>query len=274
MPLPEEFNRWEHLQGVIKQLHNRQLREYFRDIGDTTESLLPPRASLKLACEIHDHDTAPMALLRLFLYFFILRQGQDFFPYYGMPIYDVQAIRKFRPQIQLFFSEDRIDVEPGYQPITGEISFRLMDKSSENLTETELTRLATKIKTEFGSAKGFIWRKGRKLAAYTEPERGYGLKLFVRNETDARELISKILDIQGHTPNWENFNFSENQAEGTAFPIVPPRKQILGEQRRLPRRRPTAEVRYRYAIAHVWGVGVPIPLHDLSLRFKRPLVAA
>lgn len=274
MPLPDQFNPWEHLQGVLRQLHNREIKQYFRDVDDISDSLLPPRASLKLACEIRDTDTAPMVLLRLFLYYFLLREAQALFPYYGMPIYDVQAQRKFRPQIHLFFKEDRQDVEPGYQPIRGEISFRLMSESSESITELELKNLATKIKTEFGTSSGYIWRRGRKMATYTDPERGYGLKLFVRNETDARELISKILDIQNHTPEWERFNLSENQAEGQAFPIVPPQKRILGEQRRLPRRRPVAEVRYKYATAHVWGVGVPIALHDLTYRFKSPLVNA
>lgn len=66
---------------------------------------------------------------------------------YGIPLDDLQASRKFKRQVTLYFKEDENDVEDGYRPTWGEISFKLMSDSSTTITKTELITLSNKIKT-------------------------------------------------------------------------------------------------------------------------------
>ena len=71
--------------------------------------------------------------------------------------------------------------------------------------------------TLFRSASGgYVWRKGKVRASYSDWDKGYQFQLLCRNESDARTLIGKVLDIQGHTPDWENLNISENSEPASA----------------------------------------------------------
>lgn len=74
--------------------------------------------------------------------------------------------RRYNPQIRLFFKEDtdynQNTNEPGYQGrrrLVGQLTFRLMDETSESIGKGELTQIATKIKNIFGANNGYIWEK-------------------------------------------------------------------------------------------------------------------
>lgn len=264
--LPQDFSEWEHLQSVLLKVHNRIVREEFSDVTDDDDITTVSRASLRHACLLKDNDTAIMAMIRMNLYYFSLRKAQDLQGhFYGLPLQDVQASRKYRPQIKLFFLEHLTgaDEEEDYPPVTGEITFRLMNQTSETLTKTELTAYANKIKTVFGTP-ALKWNKGKDLASYTDKEKGYQLQLLVKNKTDAKSLIENILDIQSHTPDWKYLNYKENDEPTEAFPTIPEKKTILGKQRKLARTRPVAAVVFRHATCHIYGLPNPICLFDLS----------
>ena len=265
---------WEHLQTVVMQVHNRHVREEFDDLADD-DDISTPRSSLRTACKMLDSDTAEMTLVRYFLFYFDIRKAKDLQgDYYGIPITSFQEIRKFKPQIRLYFQEDFNDVEPGYAPVTGEITFRLMDSSIETLTESQAERLANKVKTAFGSGNRFVWKKGKIMCSYTDRERGYQLQLLCRSKAEGRRLIEQVLDIQNDTPDWKFLNVSENEEPTASFPTIPPHKTIIGKSRRLPRARPMADVRFQHAVLHLWGLPNPIVLVDYSRTYHHPLVSA
>lgn len=263
MSLPEGFSEWEHLQSTLMRVHNRIVRDEFSDITDEDIDLNVPRSSLRWACLLKDGDTATMTHLRMNLFYFSLRGARDLqAPIYGIPLADLQAARKFKPRIELFFKQDLSDVEPDDRPVEGRISFRLMNEESGTITRAELTTIANKIKTEFGAANGYLWKKGRKLYSYTEKEKGYQLQLLSRSETEAKELIGKILDIQNHTPDWKFLGLNENGDENESFPYTPGNQTILGKTYRRPRRRPMVDVRFQAAYCDLWGLTRPITLYD------------
>ena len=275
MALPGNFSEWEHLQSVLIQAYNRAIRDEFNDVGDETwdPDITTPRGSLRVACTLKDDDSALMTTLRLMLFYLVLGQGGALqTPVYGIPIPSFQEARKFKPQIQLYFQESPHDVEDGYAPVTGEISFRLMHESTETITTAEATSLANKIRAEFATGTGYIWKKGKVLVSYTDRARGYQLQLLCRNKTEGRELIQKVLQIQGHAPDWENMNVSENEEPAAKFPTIPQTKTIMGKSRKLPRARPIADCRFQYATLHVWGLPNPITLVDRTGSRRRPLV--
>lgn len=179
---------------------------------------------------------------------------------YGIPSAEVQEQKKFKPHVTLYFEQDIKEVAAGYGPVTGEISFRLMKEESETLTETKLKILAQKIKSKFGGSTPFVWNKGKEYWTYTDAKLGYKLQLLCPSQTEAMRVVEQVLDIQSHSPEWEKLKQNANAKPSTAYPSTPKKVVILGKSRRLPRRRPVAKVRFRYAHILVWGITQPIEL--------------
>ncbi|WP_228038362.1 hypothetical protein [Nodosilinea sp. LEGE 06152] len=154
------------------------------------------------------------------------------------------------------------DVDVEFAPVTGEVSFRLMQYDSDTITPAIAQVLATRVRSNFAVGGGYQWRKGRGMLSYTDKRKGYQLQILCRNEGSGRELVDRVLDVGQDTPDWEKASYSENLEEGAAYPVIPPTERIYGEIRRLPRRRPIATVRFQYALLHIWGLQNPIPLVD------------
>jgi len=251
------------------------VREYFQDLGgeDWEADISTPRASLRMGCTHQDADSLLITSLRLQLFDMVKHLHTDA-PYYGIPVGSVNQSRRYRPQIKLFFQEDFSDIEPGFPPVTGEIGVRLMDQESDTITEAIAQIYATRIRQSFAVANGRIWRKGKVMASYTERDKGYQLQLLSRSESEAREIIENVLDIQNHSPNWERLNISENAVPAVAYPTVPSNERIYGKQRRAPRRRPIGDVRFRAAYLHVWGLPNPVVLVDMTGRHRTALERA
>ena len=271
MPLPENYSPWELLQSVVTRIQNRRVRDSFNDLGgdDWEPDISSSRGALRQACTIADVDTAPMVLIRLLLFYFLVENAERFkTPVYGIPITAFQASRKFKPQVVLFFQEDHQDVEPGYSPVTGEISFRIMNEESSTITQTKLKTIAQKIKTLFMTGSGFIWKKGKVMCSYTDKEKGYQMVLYCRNKTEGRRVIEQVLDIQGHTPKWSKMNVRENEEPATAYPTIPANINVMGQTQKEPRSLPIADVRFQYAISHIWGRRNPVYLADNAGIFR------
>ena len=265
MPIPPEFSEVEHLQGVIRKWMNREIRQFFSDLGgdEWDPDLTTPRGALRWACEHKDADSLGMTQLRWQL-FERIRLQRFQVPYYGIPVTSFQEQRKFRPQIQLYFQEDLEDTTEDYAPVTGSISFRLMDHTEATLNPTVAQTLANRIESRFSDGGGYVWRKGKVMCSYTDWGKGYQLQLLCRTENDARMLIDRVLHIQSDSPDWSKLNITENQEPASAYPTVPERDMIYGKSRRRPRKRPIADVRFQYAVLNIHGLVNPVPLVDRS----------
>ena len=77
----------------------------------------------------------------------------------------------------MFFIEDVGDVEPGYTPVRGEISVRIMDETAESITESKARLLANRVKSNFAIGEGFTWQKGKVMCTYSDWEKGSPLKV-------------------------------------------------------------------------------------------------
>jgi hypothetical protein len=275
MTLPDKFNPIKHLKTTLKQVHNREVREAFSELGgdDWLPDINTPRASLRTACLIDDKDTTSIILMRIHLLFLHLRRAKDYqAPIIGIPKGKLDQSRVYRPQIHLFFREDSGDVEEGYTPVEGEISFRLMNEDSNSITKAELTTLANKIKLEFGAGNGYLWKKGKDYFSYTDKEKGYQLQILAFSDTEAEQLIKKVLDIQGHTFSASKMGCSTNKSPTEAYPTIPSLHTILGDSQRKPRRRPVATVRFQYALCNLWGAERVVPLYDRTFAYLNALV--
>ena len=268
MPIADE---WEHLQNVVRQVHNRIVRDEFNDI-EPDDDITTARGSLKAACLLKDDDSALMTIIRYWLFYVDLKKAQDLAPaLYSVPITTFQENIEFAPQVKLIFLEDAQDVEPGYAAVEGEISFRLRGETSESMTPTKAESLAHRIRGSLATGSGFVWRKGRIKVCYRDRNRGYDFRLLVTSETEGRRVVEQILDIQNHSPDWEYLSIAESRSD---FPITPPSRRIYGSQRRLPRKRPRADVRFRVAELHLWGLPNPVILVDATGHYRNALVRA
>ena len=262
-------NSWSHFISVITQIQNRIIREDFKDVGDENwqPNITTDRGSLRVACTIRATDSAPIVLLRLILYYVVLRKAQDLqIPVYGMPSHGIQAQRRFKPYVHLYFSQDSLDVQKGQDPITGSIGWRLMDETSETITRNRVEQIANRIKAEFGAGKGFVWRKGKRMVSYTDWDKGLQLQILARDDNEGERVIRKVLDTAGATFDTKRMNFKKNKVEDERYPNEPERENILGETVELPRERPVVDVRFRYATITLHGKKKPIHLYDKTLQ--------
>lgn len=270
MALPDDFSPWEHLQDVWRRVHNRRVREFFSDLPENDLDINSPRGALKVACMMDDNDTGDMEVIRTLLFWLVLGQASALHPpLYTMPTDRYQQEIKFAPQITLYFREDLEDVEEGYSPIDAEVSFRVMNETSETFTPTNAMALARRVQSEFATGTAHRWQKGRVKLNYRDGTKGYLLSINAYSEAEGKDLIRKVLSIQAHTLDESKLTISQL---GEAPAIVPPLDHIYGESRRLPRRRPVGWVRFKYAECHVWGIKQPITLVDLTLSRRQPLL--
>jgi len=271
--LPDHFSPSEHLQDLLKRYFNREVREWFSDLGgdEWEPDIGTTRGSLRVGCTHLDNDNLDMTILRIELFNFIRRQKFEM-PFLGIPLGQFQETRRYRPQIMLYFQEDVGDIEPGYSPVTGEVSFRLMDHNSSTINEAVANTFANRVKSNFLNGGGYVWRKGKTMVSYTDKAKGYQLQLYSRSEAYGRELIERVLDVQNDTPDWSKCNVSENQSPTAAYPTIPELDYVYGKSRRMPRKRPMADCRFQFALLHVWGLPNPIVLADRSGLYAQALV--
>lgn len=274
MALPDGFNAFEHLQDTIRKTLAREVREAFDDLGENWDpNVATPRSSLRVACTPQDNDTAEMLTMRMLFFYMTMRQAQDLQPpVYGMPVGTYHETRKFRPHVTLYFKEDEEDVDPDYQPIRSQISFRLMNESETTISKSELTTLANKIKTEFGGRTPYKWHKGKVMCHYCDPPKGYGFRVFAYSIAEGKEVINKVLDLQSHSYEADKLTINESDSPAGAYPTIPPSKSILGKSTRLPRKRPVGYVRFQRATCQIWGLTKPVMLLDTTGRVLDALV--
>lgn len=276
MPLPAGFNKWNHFISVLTQIQNRIVREEFNDVSDDVswiQDITTPRASLRTACTINANDNQPLVLLKLFLFYIILRKAQDMqIPYYGMPVGTIGAQRRYRPQVCLYFSQDVVELGSGESPITGEISFRLMNETSDTLSRSELINIGNRIKSGFGAGQGFVWRKGREMVTYSDWDNGLQLQILCINRTEGERVVREVLQAASKTYDPEKLNHIVNSAATSKYPATKRQKTILGKVRQLPIERPVVNVRFRYATVAVHGLQRPIHLYDRGITLVDCLV--
>lgn len=193
---------------------------------------------------------------------------------------EMVAGRAYHPLIKLHFKQDtdfvagtKSESYKGRNRRRGEISFRLMNETTESISKGELTNIANKIKEVFGSNGGYVWSKGKELYCYADWNMGYQLQILARTKNQAADLVTKVLSLQGHSPQWKYFTRTENSVELEAYPETEQKKIILGEEVILPKLRPLSEVRFQYSVVTVHKLIPPITLYDRRGKKPKPLVS-
>lgn len=248
MPLPEGFNETEHLLDLFRREHNKAVNQRFKN--QTDNDVTTPKASLKHASIIKDSDSAITTIIRFLLFEFLVGHGQSIqAPVYGVPAQEYQRNTKFKPQVKLSFKEKFSTELTERYPATGEITFRLMDESSESISRAKAEKLAKDIKREFTSPT-FIWEKGWYKYTYKDIQLGYDFRLLVKSKTEGERIVRKVLEIQGHTFNNDNQQFIEHDK---TYSLNPGTHKVYGRTVKKSIERPRVDVRFRYAQLLIHG---------------------
>ena len=176
---------------------------------------------------------------------------------YGVPTTILQGHYKFRPHIELFFyphgkkfkSSDR-----------SQVSFRLMHETTETISKAKLNQLGLRIKELFGGAEPFQWHKGKNEYTYYDQDRGYDFRVLAVSNVEAKKVITRIMEIQEHSPNWKLLFHKVPDEPGLAFPDTAQTVEILGAQVKEPVYRPNLVVSFHHAVAHIHGLKEAIHL--------------
>jgi hypothetical protein len=276
MPLPDNFSPAEHLQDVVMLVQNKIVRAEFNDVGDDAwvHDITTSRGSLRVACTHLDADSVDMTLIRLWLFYGVLRKAKDFHPaIFGIPSIDFQEKMIYFPQVQLYFEEKYSEADAGYDILRTQVSIRLVGETSQTFTVAEATTIANKIKTLFNPGNvPFNFKRGKYLASYIDQVKGHHFQIYAFDEANAKKIIEQVLDIRGQTPDWKLLNLKTNAEPTQSYPTIPQTKQILGKARKQPRKRPVGVVRFAYAVAHLYGMPEPLVLYDPDKRYTTSLV--
>jgi hypothetical protein len=268
MPLPSNFSSVEHLLDTLRIYHNKLVREEFSDIA-ADDALDIPRGSLKKACLLTDDDTVDLTILRFWLFFVHTRKASEFHPpIFAIPSDLYQESVVYKPQVVLNFWQDLDAVPTKRDPIRTRISFRLHNETPESVTHANAQTLANKIRTEFMTAGGYRFSRGKKKFVYQDKARGYDFRLLTLNESEAREIIGKVHDLRSHAPNWDNLS---EVTTNRSFPENPGTHTLYGKTVNKIRYRPAAMVRFRSAELHIHGIANPIVLADMTGHYKSAL---
>jgi hypothetical protein len=241
----QDSSPFERRQNTFRQLHNREVREVFADVFDPSDvpdgtpydptkvtPLSSPRRVMRQDVLIEDGDSfSEMWLKRELLKF----MKDDDMPVL-LPNYDeVSITAKDKPHVHLLFMEKKSTATINRRRrVEALITFRIPDKTATTITRADLNELTREINLAFPSS--YRLEKGRIKYSYRDKENGYSLVLSLRNETEAREVVTKVLAIRDKTPDWENLYTSTREKNFDTTETI----FVLGELERLPKQRPLA----------------------------------
>lgn len=175
------------------------------------------------------------------------------------------------PKIKLIFLENsfkfasRIARNPKSTRGRAQISFRLMDKTNDSITTTEVVSLANKIKAKFLNPI-FKFTKGKEFYKYNDLKLGEPLLCWTLNQVEAQKLFGQVLDLINDSPDIEKIIKRITLNPAKTYDDTPKDRVILGKPRQVDKVRPVVEVEFNSAYLHMEGLRKPIYLVDRSYR--------
>lgn len=248
---------------------NAEIQRWFKDV----ETVSVNRTKLRDSLLIQKNESRTSAMFKIQFFRDSVQKVHDHVTVLGEPQdnFETEHLFEFHPQVTLYFEQDREAVPDGYEPIRANISFRLMDETTETITKSNVETLAKQIRTELATGQGYTFDKGKYLCKYSDKKHGYELQLYTLNGNEGEQLARKIVGIRNHTFEEDGFRVVEpkKNAVNTSSNIT-----VLGTTVKKRRWRPSAKVRFRHACLYVKNRPRPICLVDLTGTKYNPIVRA
>jgi len=263
----QDSSPFERRQNTFRQLHNREVREVFADVIDPATDGTPydpskvtpqssPRRVLRQDVLIEDADSfSDMWLKRELLKFMKDDDVPVLLPNYD----DVPITVTTKPHVHLYFIEKKSSaILAKRRRVDALISFRITEKTVSTITKSDLTELTREINLAFPSS--FQLNKGRNKYSYRDKENGFEFILSLVSETEAKDVITKVLALRDKTPDWDRLTTSTSEKNFTITQTI----NILNVPEKLPKQRPIATCFLKTAYV-TFGKFKKIPLISRSV---------
>ena len=241
--LPQDSTPFERRQNTLRQLHNRKVYEVFADVVDARTDGVPydpskvtpqnsARRIMRADVIIDDGDSFADMWLKTEL----LKYMDDADSAIILPNYDdIPVSVTDKPHVHLYFIEKKSTaILANRRRVDALISFRITDKTVSTITKTDLNELEREINLAFPST--YRLEKGRNKYSYRDKENGFEFILSLTSESEAKEVITKVLAVRDKTPDWDRLTTSISERN---FAITK-RINILNVSEKLPKQRPIA----------------------------------
>lgn len=247
----------ENFQSFCRKYINKVVRKHFADITEDDPdslSVSSPRQVIKRVCWHKDTDPLMLTIGRLLIWWVEARGLIDEF-IYGIPSTDFHETNKFLPQITLYWRESNSSARAnGRMPIKAKYTVRW---KGDYATVNDINRIRTKIDIIFNRPTRHKFVKGTEKYSYYDQEKGYRLIVTARDETEAKDVINKLLEIQGDNPLDSNLlGKNTKEANWNTTETI----RVNGSNYKKPRRRPIGTVLFDKAEFKVHGM-----THDILL---------
>ncbi len=248
----KESSPFERRQNTLIQLHNREVREVFADVYDVPADGIPydpskitpldsPRRVLRSDVLMEDTDAfSEMWIKRELLSFMKDVEAPVFVPNYD----DIPITVTDKPHVHLHFIEKKSTaILAKRKRAEALISFRIVDKTVTTITQSDINELKREINLAFPSS--YRLKKGRFKYSYRDKANGFELILALLSESEAREVITKVLGIRDKTPDFDEFLKTSTSEKNYSL-----RKNItiLNQIEKLPLERPIADCYLKKAV--------------------------
>ena len=250
MAIPENFNRWEHFQSVANKIHNKSVKEFFRD--DLDDDITSGEGAVRYACLLDDNDTASQMIAKFLFFAFdcgwLERLLENVF--YGLPKLDLQENYYYKNQVTLLFQETYNDRKKARRshPKRFRITFRwLAHLDPEKITQSDVTGLINRIKFNFPSNYGLYC--GLNVYKHYNPK-VYDKRFSIpaKNESDAIKFYKKLFDTMELDFDSRKLKKAERDSRQITEYL-----HILGETYTIKDEIPLATVYLKQAILHLHG---------------------
>lgn len=229
--------RTEALDNAIRLMHNRQVREYFKDIpdGDTSNT---PRASTKRLLILEDNDSSIYQLraMEFFKKYCEEENGTNNL-YFSIPISTYNYSLTYLPQITCYFRQEYNSTateETRSRARTMQVSMRVREaKIPESVAS--LRAIATDIKNAFGTPL-YKYRTGYKVASYFNRKLGYEFKVRCQSEIDAENLIKTMMGVFNDRDEFDprDLKISEPRTGATTASLPKRKTRVVSKLVNLP----------------------------------------
>lgn len=218
--------RTEALDNAIRLMHNRQVREYFKDIpdGDLSDT---PRASTKRLLILEDSDSSIYQLRAMEFFKKYCEDANGINDlYFSVPVSTYNYSLTYLPQVTCYFRQEyqsNATQETKDRARTMQISMRVREQKIPT-TIVALRAIATDIKNKFGSPV-YRYRTGYRRVSYFNRKLGYEFKVSCRDVVDAETLIKDMMGIFNDLDEYDARDLKVSEPKlGASVASLPKRK--------------------------------------------------
>lgn len=232
---------WAQLRKILRNgdSFNREVFDWFRD-ADNNDTRRALRDDLLIGAK----DSIAIAQVKMRTFREIIQKTHLKPDIIGMPKIDVDADVSYRPEVTLYFKQNKESVPRGKTAKTARASYRLMNQTSSSLSKTELKNLGRDIYNDFAKPTPYRFNKGKIIGWYVKPEEGLNLQIYSHTEEIGETVVRKILSHRNLTFDNDIYKFTKPNRNSDPTPET---IMILGESQQKPVWRPTVFVEFDHA---------------------------